>query len=283
MPSPTLQRLAQDAREFSMARVPPMGRDEYLARLSRLVARQPLIKSETIGVENGPPCFWRGRICDGEELFSSVGDLMQPPLIGATSVGRCHEVGDAPPLYTGTDLHAVIAEIGPKVGDIVQIVGLRIAPGRKLVTAHIGEIDHVRRFGRTSTDDPSLISALRANGWVPTETYWRDERLIQAMLIDGVLAEAFSKPAPETDGYIATSVLARSLFHQNGVHGVVYPSVKHRGGVNVAFHHSGFPALEPVQFGAVRVTGDLGFGLIEKNFFLNGGRIGAEGRIEWPK
>lgn len=226
----------------------------------------------------------RGRITkqsEGEKLFELSSEFSYRPAQHSHDFGRCHQPGTTI-FYGALNLDTVIAEIAPEVGDRVHVGVAKVRAGQQLCVTAIGEIDHVRRYGGPlvgNAETTTLLNQLLDS--------FPEEQKVRALLVDAFFADLFSQPAQKQRDYKATSALASLLLEAQAagkevLDGFYYPSVAHRGGLNVAIRPDKFDALlEWEHFMCFEITDYLGFGLYGRRQIASAMPTPASGCINW--
>ena len=110
--------------------------DELEARL-----RTFLKVYRTIAIGTGPSVIWyRGRPCLPGG-FPNVRECLYPPAEKLTQYGRANYPRE-PVFYGASNPGTVFNEVMPETSDVVQLVAVRLRPGKELRCVVVGEIEH---------------------------------------------------------------------------------------------------------------------------------------------
>lgn len=228
--------------------------------------------------------LFRGRL-DAQELLSSPGEFSYRPLRYSHDFGRCHQPG-VTVFYGASNLDTVFSELTPEISSRLHIGVAKLRPEAQLLLTAIGEIDHVRRYGRAFVGDAESTHIL-------TEMLNQANEAEKArmLLVDAFFADMFLQPAAKQRDYKVTSALSALLLDvksdkhpEISIDGFAYPSVAHRGGINFAVRPDRFDALfEWECFMAFEVTNNLGFGIYGYQKYAEGSSLDHEGNILWQK
>lgn len=221
--------------------------------------------------------FFRGRKLENDELFGATAQLTSRDPISITSYGRCHSPGKSV-FYGSSNLETVFSELGLDVGSRVQIIEVRCKLDAAVTYTTIGEVDHVRRFGKAST--------LLGDGYREAIVkHWESLSEIARMrlnFVDAFMAEEFARPAKWSFEYKVTSAFSDIVFGPDiGIGAIFYPSVGHRGGWNVAVPKSIFDEkFEIVSSAVYRIFDAPGYGIFG-NYVEHRSRAIESGTIDW--
>lgn len=205
---------------------------------------------------------WRGRLDNEINFFSSPADFSYCPVEKASAWGRCTRPGTTA-FYGAFKLNTVWAELYPQVGDRIHLGRATIRADKNLMISEVGGIDHCRRFGRSMMADKEGYDFF--NEWLTSQT---TENAMRATLVDAYFADEFSKVVSRPRDYLVTALISGLLLDAADVGGhflldaFAYPSVAHRGGVNLAIAPSSFEnKMEWKEFSVVEIEESLGFGI----------------------
>lgn len=249
----------------------------------------PLFKHyEILSVDWGRgSIFWRARIVHGKP-FENLSDMKYPPSHIAR-VGRLNDAG-LPCFYVGARKETAIAEVDAKEGQLIQLAGFRVLDANSVRLALIGEYSNVQKVGymHFAGTDPDMTLSKILN------TMPRHEAL-RKIYIDKFFAHVLADPSAAEKNYLMSRALTQSIYAHNPADGIVFPSVKDRGGFNIGikpdpsdkcFHNV---CCIVVRLGKQRRFGLLDFEAVksakmldsDSNFVwddsLVGGRIGLYG------
>ena len=225
-----------------------------------------------------PPEFrlFRGRVSD-ERLLKKPHEFSYPPL--SNQFGRCHAPGSTM-FYGALNLDTVLNELAPQQGQLLHVGVAKTKPGHELCISAIGEIDYVRRYDHAKT---TLIGNEEAVKLIKAYLEKSPEAL-RTIIVDAFFADAFLAPARQARDYTVTAALSELLLDgANSLDGFVYPSVSHRGGLNIVLRPERFDAVFCwEQFMAFKVNDYLGFGLYGRTQYAKADAPSSgDGKIEW--
>jgi hypothetical protein len=150
MKTPKLDRISENLRLLNR-RWKDMKDDELWDLLADILDRHPHVASTKMDTRNR---FWRGRPNAPTEGWTHASELLQPPAVRCTAFGRCNAPGQSM-FYASLSLLPVFSETITRRG-LIQVLELGPRSGAKLELAQLGEMDHVRRTGRSIMNDPHV-------------------------------------------------------------------------------------------------------------------------------
>lgn len=170
--------------------------------------------------------FWRARLIE-KDVFPNLRQIDYPPTEYAKQ-GRMNDLG-VPCFYISAREETALAEIGATDGQLVQIGGFRINNETPLHVVVVGEYANVYKSGymHFAGRDPDMAISRHLNS-LP-----RDEAL-KKLYIDKFFASVLADPNASENGYLFSRALAKSIYSRVRADGIVFPSVKDRGGFNIA-------------------------------------------------
>ncbi len=223
---------------------------------------------------------FRGRIGRSSELLEKPSEFGYRQPREVRDYGRCHGPGTSM-FYCSTNLETVLTELGPEVGDRVHVGRATIKEEHELRVTAIGEIDYSRRYGRPVIGNNESYETLNdLLGQIKQE---QSDYHARILVTDAFFADLFAQPARKQHEYRPTSVLADLIFRMpDGLDGLAYPSVEHRGGINYAIRPESFDEhLEWEEFSAIEVTNYYGFGLYSWRDCANATATDKNGNLVW--
>ncbi len=268
---PSLDEVRAIARSLIDPSLIGKPRADLLALVERLMEDHPLIVSKD---PRPPTLFWRGRKAPAEG-FKYLREMMEPPTALCTTYNRCSGPGQSM-VYAAMTLHTVFSEVRATAGEHVQVVVIAPKGDCKLQFAHIGEIDHWRRYGRSIESNPRVAAYLGALFPNPD---W-SEIDVRRMFVDAFMADLFSRDGGTPGIYEVTSAIA-DRYLAAGMDGIAYPSVQHRGGLNIALHPRCQNEMGVSEFGLYAIEEDLDYGLFKKRFVKDASSYDLDGLIKW--
>lgn len=225
--------------------------------------------------------IFRGRIENDTELFDNVIHLSNRKAEDIKDYGRCHQPS-VPIFYGANNLDTVLSELSPDIGDHVHVAVAKPRISKKVVVTAIGEIEHVRRYGRAligNDESRSMIQNFLDN--------IKSEADLKALFLDAFMSDLFVTPARRRSDYKATSALSDIILsaEKEGkpiLDGFAYPSVAHRGGMNFAIRGARFAQhMEIHHCMAFEITDYLGFGIYGRKQYAKSKTVAEDGTIEW--
>ena len=243
-----------------------------------------LLVNMPLGILNiGKPFkSFRGRINNKKVKMFRCGDYSYRPLSKGTSYGRCHLPGTEM-LYASWNIDTVLSELAPDVGDKVHIGACQIKQDQRLDVAVLGEFDFSRRFERHILED-----AKRFEEQKEILDQMSNEMKTRTFLIDAFFSDIFARPATKQRDYRASGTLCDTIFkvsqNKQGqpIYGFIYPSVGHRGGLNVAIKPESVDnKMEWTEFATESIELYLGFGIYGTRTIARSSGLSAKGRIIW--
>jgi hypothetical protein len=170
--------------------------------------------------------FWRARLVENE-IFPNLSNLAYPPPEVAKQ-GRMNDVG-APCFYISARKETALAEIGAMDGQLIQLAGFRVTNESPIRLAVIGEYANVYKNGymHFAGHDPDMAISKLLNAMPRNEA-------LKKLYIDKFFASVLADPDAAATGYVFSRALAKSVYSRILADGIVFPSVKDRGGFNVS-------------------------------------------------
>ena len=197
--------------------------------------------------------------------------------------GRCH-LPKSSVFYGAFNLDTVLAEIRPEIGDLVYVLRCEPVADSKFLSCTIGEIDHVRRYGRGSIMSEGSRGIQEIKRWLAQASTESDYVRI---VTDAFLARYLSRPCSDVEDYRAVSALAGVVLrhrveYPGNVEALYYPSVAHAGGMNIAIPYDSYRSkVRPVSCGILQVLNNFGYGVYKTRFINESESIDSEGNIQW--
>jgi RES domain-containing protein len=187
--------------------------------------------------------------------FDRATGLHSPPDAIAKR-GRANDDGQSL-LYASTTLETAMEEIRHQRPDLTAFntVEFTLKPQQSAHFVVIGEIDHMRRFGRTVLEIEESAESISK-----VLSALRPDVLRAAQLSDAFFADEFSKPDTGDRGqYAVTHRIAAEFLGDPRIDAVMYPSVAHRGGLNASIRPTSFVAkFQARKFQALAIAAILG-------------------------
>ncbi|WDH50930.1 RES family NAD+ phosphorylase [Pseudomonas chlororaphis] len=170
--------------------------------------------------------FWRARVIE-KDVYPNISDLDYPPANFAKQ-GRLNDKG-IPCFYIAARKETAIAEVGATEGQLVQLAGFRIKSESPIRLVVIGEYANVQKNGymHFAGSDPDMTIARTLNSMPHKEA-------LKKIYIDNFFASVLADPNASENGYLFSRALGQAIYSRNNSQGIVFPSVKDRGGFNLA-------------------------------------------------
>jgi hypothetical protein len=220
-----------------------------------------------------PFLLLRGRRLEGNPPHKQISELVAPTPEKVKQYGRCNTPGN--PIFYGTAQptprhvflgaeSVVTSEMGIKTGESIQFISCRLKEGKKLWCHIVGFSDYLRRH----QDFPHFLKGLSIDKKndiqrLHTKQIGKDlHDQNRHYLADAFFAEEFRKQVKdeETDEYRITALYSKIHIENNDA--VIYPSVAHLGGWNIAIRPEVFnESFEIEDSYATRVLSDWGYGM----------------------
>ncbi|MDQ7729820.1 RES family NAD+ phosphorylase [Halomonas sp. SpR8] len=239
-------------------------------------AIDPLFKEyEILSLEFGRgSMFWRARLIESE-MYPNISDLDYPPP-ELTRQGRLNDPG-APCFYISARKETALAEVGATEGQLVQLAGFRIKNESPIRLAVIGEYSNVQKSGymHFAGRDPEMAISKILNAMPRQQS-------LKKLYIDKFFASILSNPDASANGYMFSRALARAIYSRVGAGGIVFPSVKDRGGFNLAVQaEPSDKSFQNVSCLVVRMGKPRRFGLIEFTIVKSAERLDEDWNFIW--
>ncbi len=239
-------------------------------------AIQPLFQEyELLSLQFGRAnMFWRARIID-DAPYENVDQLDYPPANSART-GRLNDEG-SPCFYVSARKETALAEVGAKEGQLVQLAGFRVLNESPVRLVVIGEYANVQKSGymHYAGRDPDMVIAKTLN------TLPREEAL-KKIYIDKFFAHVLADPNASDINYRFSRALAREIYSRNTSDGIVFPSVRDRGGFNIGIKADASDrCYHNVSCIVVRMGKPRMFGLIDFEIINSAERLDEHGNFVW--
>jgi len=237
---------------------------------------EPLFKEyEILSLQFGRgSMFWRARLIDSE-VYPNISDLDYPSPELARQ-GRLNDRG-APCFYIAARKETALAEVGAMEGQLVQLAGFRIKNESPIRLAVIGEYANVQKNGymHFAGRDPEMAIAKIINAMPRQEA-------LKKLYIDKFFASVLADTDASASGYMFSRALAQSIYSRVGADGIVFPSVKDRGGFNIAVQtEPSDRSFHNVSCLVVRMGKPHQFGLIEFTIVKSAERLDDDWNFIW--
>lgn len=248
---------------------------EAVERLAYLIFSFPYSFSESVRL-------FRGRPVPNQNCCFDRGSAFLAPPPEDTGAGRANRPG-APVLYASGDLDTVIEELRGQFSNPNEFVAfnhceVRPQRNKKAYVVPVGEIDHIRRFGRSILPVDGYQEFMQA-----LLGRLRDDVRRAAQLADAFFADEFQKPdSGEAEQYALTAAVADEFYADGRLDGILYPSVAHKGGINVAIKPASFrDKFEVVEYEASEILRYLGYGIAARRRYATARSLNEQGQVGW--
>lgn len=208
--------------------------------------------------------------------FENVKQMGYPPAHRVQRLGRCNFVEQSV-FYGSSNVETSFLEIGFTEQEPCAVIAqFRLKAGASLTLQPIGELDHYRRHRKPRLDTPGVVEQLDLllDGLDHYDQITR-------WFVDAYLADFFSRiPNSNTENnlYEVTSRIANAYLMQADVDGIIYPSVKHAGGLNYAIKPEVFDErFEVVKYALTAPVHAHGYGLFEYFVHAEGNQLHPNG------
>lgn len=237
---------------------------------------EPLFKEyEILSLQFGRgSMFWRARLIESD-AYPNISDLDYPPPEHARQ-GRLNDRG-VPCFYIAARKETALVEIGATEGQLVQLAGFRIKNKSPIRLAVIGEYANVQKNGymHFAGRDPEMTIAKILNSMPRQEA-------LKKIYIDKFFASVLADPDASASGYMFSRALGQAIYSRIGAEGIVFPSVKDRGGFNIAVRaEPSDKSFQNVSCLVVRIGKPRRFGLIEFTIVKAAERLDDDWNFVW--
>lgn len=224
--------------------------------------------------------MFRSRAIERGTDFEHIKQMGYPPAHRVSKYGRCNFPGESI-LYAANNPETSFLEIDfNDEKPCAVIVQFKLKGDERLRLLPIGELDHYRRHGKPRVTSPNAAENLEAF-LGPLEHYDR----IAYQFVDAYLADYMSRVPDETTErnlYEVTAGIAGALLQQPDVDGLIFPSVRHDGGLNYVIKPDVFDAkFEVHKFMLTTDLYDHGYGLFEYFAYAEGTQLNPDGQFIW--
>lgn len=169
--------------------------------------------------------FWRARVIS-DAPYTNLSEMDYPPAEYA-KLGRLNDPG-APCFYISARQETALAEVEAKEEQRVQLAGFRILNETPIQFAVIGEYSNVQKNGYLHFvgQDPDMTVSMILNSMPRQEA-------LKKIYIDKFFSHVLADQDAAKNGYRFSRALAQTIYARNASSGIVFPSVKDRGGFNI--------------------------------------------------
>jgi hypothetical protein len=271
------QRLTQDLKSFSQRNrsATEFDPDDFCTTFEKI---SPFVTN--VIIEYLDFLMFRSRAIERGTDFEHVKQMGYPPAHRVKTFGRCNMPGQSI-LYAASNQETSFLEIDfSDEKPCALIVQFKLKPNEKLRLLPIGELDHYRRHRRPRVNAPGAADNLQAL-LDPLEHYDRVTR----EFVDAYLADYLSRVPDEKNErnlYEVTAGIANAMLSQSDVDGLIFPSVRHHGGLNYAIKPEAFDSKFIVE--KYVLTTELynhGYGLFEYFAYAEGAQLNDAGQFVW--
>lgn len=218
--------------------------------------------------------FWRARTIHSKP-FDNIADMSYPPS-NIAKVGRLNDAG-SPCFYVGARKETAITEVDAEEGQLVQLAGFRVLDAHPVRLALIGEYSNVQKTGymHFGGTDPDMAISKYLNSMPRHEA-------LRMIYIDKFFSHVLADPGASKNNYVMSRALTQLIYARNRADGIVFPSVKDRGGFNIGVK----PASSDKSFHnvcciVVKLTAKRRFGLLDFEVTSSAKMIDSENNFVW--
>lgn len=217
--------------------------------------------------------WWRVRRSKPGELFTHTDSLKYPPA-DKTPALRINAAGSSV-FYASTSPETAFAESRLKAGDFFHLTKFQTKPRFHLYV--FGDIDSLRRRAKTIFDMPEFQRAYEyALGKL------RPNVRLAVQLVDAFFVDRLGRKG-SPDEYRVTAAIASELLRSKQLQGVIYPSVEHSGGFNVAIKPSCYEEhVFPVETTPSIILRSYGYGAYQNARITPLAIKSSPSVLEWP-
>lgn len=217
-------------------------------------------------------CFYRSRKCNGEAPYCDIIELLNPP----SPMGRAMVTDRQPIIYASSSMQTSMAEIEPKIGDYVNLVGLNYS---EIMMRPFWFVGQLASFNKSH--EPSHYVGERLELHRPA--YFSEEAQHSFIYQDALINEIFSEFSSPIDGYALNQLLIQEISEKVGANGqlagVIYLSVKDSPGINFAIFGDAIKGLKIGQLNFFEITDIDDYGTVAWKLLQNGKN--QNGVISW--
>lgn len=221
-----------------------------------------LNQSKTILFDIPEVTLFRARyLKDPASPFSKPSDLMAPPVEAIKAYGRCNYPNQSV-FYGANNIPTMFAEMRASKGDHFQYFELKTLKQSSIRVGFVGLIDHYRRYGSSpaffGVQHEEIEDTIKSIQSSLSQDEWK-----KLLLVDAFLSDWFRRKIGPSDNIDYNLTAAFTNFHfEQPVDALVYPSVAHLGGWNIAIKPSvSLEKFTIVTGGIYKLNEDLGYGL----------------------
>lgn len=219
--------------------------------------------------------FWRARKIESD-VYPNIEDLDYPPS-EYTDPGRLNDKGE-PFFYISVDMETALAEVNPDDGQLVQLAGFKIKNESPLKVAVVGEYSNVQKNGYMHflgrDPDKAILKMLNQLD--------RKEAL-KKIYIDRFFAHILRDPKASDNNYQFSRSLTKAILGKSHADGIVFPSVKDRGGFNIGVKSKqSDKCFHNVSCAIVKVHSKRKFGLIDYEIVNSATHLDKDDDFLWP-
>lgn len=195
-------------------------------------------------------------------------------------------------LYLSTSRDCAIEEMRPRDLKAFCEISYRVKTNQNLTFIPIGELDHLRRYGRLFFGNEQAQQQIEL-----IYSKLRPEVKIAAQLADAFFADHFLKKTNQRnvnnqenatdqeeaiDIYTLTSALTAELLTNNNIDSIAYSSATYRGGINFAVKPKiAKEKLLPINYQAHAIHSYFGYGILKIETYAQANALNDKGEINW--
>jgi hypothetical protein len=216
--------------------------------------------------------FYRARKCNGSVPYCDINELLNPPI----PTGRAMVTDGQPILYASSSMQTCLAEIEPKIGDYVNLVGLNYS---EIMTQPFWFVGQLASFNKSQEPSHYVGELLDLH----RPAYFPAEAQQSFIYQDALINEIFSEFSSPIDGYALNQLLIQEINEKvaatERLAGVVYLSTKDAPGINFAIFGDAIKELKIGQLNYFEITDIDDYGNVAWKLLKNGNN--QDGVISW--
>ena len=228
--------------------------------------RDFLNEYDPLGWDLGTEDIWyRARKCEGGVPFNDLYEMIYTPAPLA-KIGRANFPNQSIH-YAAWNKSTALDEIGAQTGDLIQLIAVRLRQNANVIATRFGVYQELYSTGQVRYA-PNLAIYIKKI---------LEQKPLTPIFIDSVLTEELRDPNSD---YLVTSTLAN--LHYTDESGLIFPSVRNFGGLNLAVPAKVFDSKFEVLFTeVVKISDSFGYGLYHPTVIGRSCDFSQKGNINW--
>lgn len=221
--------------------------------------------------------IYRCRPCDKQyQYFKNTSELVHRKTIGNSTQGRVNSIDQAL-FYGSTSLETTVEEKNLSDFEFMNIIRCEVKDDKKCIFVTIGDIDNVRRHGKTLLNRDDFKKAIEA------QLELHDSDISSAVrIVDAFLSDRFSRVGENE--YKVTNIIANEFLRDQKIDGIIYPSVTLPGNLNFAIKPTSFEeSFQIIDVEAHLILRNHGYGVMHAMKYGASSNIDENGKIHWDK